>query len=344
MASKAELAAKLIQNVPDYRLDANIKFDVEHVLTWLEQFPEAERKPLLREMCHITSATYFSVKKVTSFLAKILRSKKIVDGDPIKYWKETKFLDIQARGASQRDMLAMMARILDRTLGLKIDECGGKSPERFVYIDDGMFTGQHVSHDLIDWMENHAPKKAHVHVILIATHTGTYYYRDRVSKKASAIDKDIEINWWHFIEFENKVTNSSVSDVAWPLALPDEDRAREYISGFRYDVKFRKPGGLSKLGVFSGEEGRAHFENSMLSSGFEVKEKCPLLPENIRPLGHSSLETLGFGSTIVTFRNCPNNAPPALWAGDPWYPLFPRKTNTATSNDRLFAEIDKALQ
>jgi hypothetical protein len=39
------------------------------------------------------------------------------------------------------------------------------------------------------------------------------------------------------------------------------------------------------------------------------------------------LETLGFGSTLVTFRNCPNNCPLAFWAGYPWYPLFQRKTN-----------------
>jgi hypothetical protein len=40
------------------------------------------------------------------------------------------------------------------------------------------------------------------------------------------------------------------------------------------------------------------------------------------------LETLGFGSLIVTFRNCPNNAPLAFWVDSPWYPLFPRTTNS----------------
>lgn len=54
---------------------------------------------------------------------------------------------------------------------------------------------------------------------------------------------------------------------------------------------------------------------------------CPYLNEYQRPLGNMVLETLGFGSMLVTFRNCPNNSPLALWAGDPWYPLFPRKVN-----------------
>jgi hypothetical protein len=33
----------------------------------------------------------------------------------------------------------------------------------------------------------------------------------------------------------------------------------------------------------------------------------------------------GFGTYFVTYRNCPNNAPPALWwTRDGWIPLFPR--------------------
>jgi hypothetical protein len=58
-----------------------------------------------------------------------------------------------------------------------------------------------------------------------------------------------------------------------------------------------------------------------------VRNMCPLLKDFHRPLGLVPLQTLGFGSTIVTFRNCPNNCPLVLWAGHPWYPLFPRKNN-----------------
>jgi hypothetical protein len=73
-------------------------------------------------------------------------------------------------------------------------------------------------------------------------------------------------------------------------------------------------------------------EAIQLAHGFTI----PLLVELIRAgyatakaerVGNMVLSTLGFGSTIVTFRNCPNNAPLAFWAGDPWYPLFPRKIN-----------------
>jgi hypothetical protein len=52
-----------------------------------------------------------------------------------------------------------------------------------------------------------------------------------------------------------------------------------------------------------------------------------------------TLVTLGFGSLIVTYRNCPNNAPLALWVDHPWYPLFPRTTNTDTQLKKMFPRI-----
>ncbi len=79
--------------------------------------------------------------------------------------------------------------------------------------------------------------------------------------------------------------------------------------------------------IFSSDEGRELLEQQFLAKGAYIRTVCPLLNKYQRPLGNMLLETLGFGSTIVTFRNCPNNAPLVFWAGDPWYPLFQRKTN-----------------
>ena len=78
---------------------------------------------------------------------------------------------------------------------------------------------------------------------------------------------------------------------------------------------------------FSSEEGRDVLEQELLVAGAKIRDLCPQLNKYQRPLGNMILETLGFGSTIVTFRNCPNNAPLAFWAGNPWYPLFERKIN-----------------
>ena len=88
---------------------------------------------------------------------------------------------------------------------------------------------------------------------------------------------------------------------------------------------------LNRRGFLAGSAGFAvaglSLPDTLLASGLHIRSICPYLNVYQRPLGNMVLETFGFGALVVTFRNCPNNAPLALWAGDPWYPLFPRKTN-----------------
>jgi hypothetical protein len=95
----------------------------------------------------------------------------------------------------------------------------------------------------------------------------------------------------------------------------------------KYKPVFRTPGNVGENKFFSCEDGRHLLEQEFLKAGAKIRSLCPHLNKYQRPLGNMVLETLGFGSLFVTFRNCPNNCPLAFWAGDPWYPLFPRKTN-----------------
>jgi hypothetical protein len=74
-------------------------------------------------------------------------------------------------------------------------------------------------------------------------------------------------------------------------------------------------------------------ERELLMAGVRIRAGCQNPKKVMRPLGFGHFG-LGFGATIVTYRNCPNNCPLALWWGDPdatsgpfhWYPLLPRKT------------------
>lgn len=103
----------------------------------------------------------------------------------------------------------------------------------------------------------------------------------------------------------------------------------------KFPFEPRQPGGKLQYNVFSSEEGRQLLERELLLAGMRIRAFCKNPNRALRPLGFSSF-ALGFGSMIVTFRNCPNNCPLALWWGDPhaglnhpfskWYPLFPRKT------------------
>jgi len=103
----------------------------------------------------------------------------------------------------------------------------------------------------------------------------------------------------------------------------------------KFPFKPRTPGGKCEHDIFSSEEGRQLLERELLMAGMRIRSFSQNPNRALRPLGFSPFG-LGFGSTIVTYRNCPNNAPLALWWGDPekpkshpfskWCPLVPRKT------------------
>jgi hypothetical protein len=108
-----------------------------------------------------------------------------------------------------------------------------------------------------------------------------------------------------------------------------------------HEPVLRKAGNVGPAGIFSSEAGRYLLEEQFLIAGVKIRNMCPNLPLAARPLGHMNLVTLGFGSLIVTYRNCPNNAPLALWARDPWYPLFSRTTNKQQAAKQLFKAFAK---
>jgi hypothetical protein len=76
-------------------------------------------------------------------------------------------------------------------------------------------------------------------------------------------------------------------------------------------------------------------EQQFLLAGLKIRSFYRNPQAVLRPLGYHCLKDLGFGATVVTYRNCPNNCPLAWWwdtAAIPasrsrgrWYPLFPRK-------------------
>ncbi len=116
--------------------------------------------------------------------------------------------------------------------------------------------------------------------------------------------------------------------------IPEDEQVQAYVSQpHKFPFEAREPG--RALGDFSSEEGRQLLERELLIAGVRIRGFCKNPKDIVRPLGFSPFG-VGFGSMIVTFRNCPNNCPLALWWGDPeapassplsqWYPILPRKT------------------
>ena len=327
MSEREELLESLSETIKDYRVGETSEPTPDHVATWVDQFEAPVQLPILKEMGHVLTQTYLPKKSVQKFLSAVAVHEKLTGGDPHAYWRSVELLDIQGAGDSQGDMLEMLGDTLADKCGLSLADCSGSSGT-FVYLDDGVYTGNRVLGDLRFWIETDAPDEATVNVVVIALHRGgKHYAKTELNEASRAAGKNITINWWRCVGLEDRRTYTYSADVLRPTEIPDDQPVRDYAESLKYAPKLRKPGSLGEKAFFSSEEGRHILEQEFLKAGVRIRSMCPYLNDYQRPLGNSVLETLGFGSLLVTFRNCPNNAPLALWAGDPWYPLFPRKTN-----------------
>lgn len=332
MTKRQQLLLAIAETTADYRADDQDAPSPEHVNRWVEQFEPEVQLPILKEMDHVLKNIYLSKVKVDKFLGRLVTNKDLAGEDSCSFWAETNFMDIQKNGHSQAEMLVLFQKHLQNLCGTKIEDCG-KPGGDFLYIDDVMFSGSRAIDDLSSWIEESSPSKATVHIVAMAMHTGgEYWVRTCLNNAIAKSGKRIKFNFWRSLELENQKWHKNDSEVLWPVAVPDDEATRAYMAlPHRYPLELRVPGG--KTGPFSSEEGRQLLEREFLVAGVKIRSLSQHPKDVLKPLGFSPFG-VGFGSMIVTFRNCPNNCPLALWWGDPkatsghfhWYPLFPRKT------------------
>lgn len=346
--SRVRLLESVAHSIQDYRQGEIASPTEEHIERWINQFPREVQELMLNELYHVFKQTYVTKVEVLKFLTMLLTHEKLTDGNAELFWKNVNFLNIQQGGHSQKDFLLELEQLLLSHFGLTINECGSDGGV-YVYIDDFLFTGRRLYHDLSLWIREAAPNNAVVHIILIGFHTyGKYYAKRELNKAIQNVKKKVDIHWWRVLELENHISNSANSDVLWVKSLPDDNLAKEYDKMLRdsgYPPIYRSGINASKL--FSCEEGRNLLEQQFLLAGLKIRSFCTDPSEIMRPLGFHPLKTLGFGAMVFTYRNCPNNCPLAFWWGNPsadpthpfskWFPLFPRKTY---DDDICYPEVD----
>ncbi len=336
MNERRQLLESIANTVADYRAGEVAAPNPEHVDTWIRQFDREVRLPLLGEMDHVLKSTYFKRDKVIEFLGNLVRTDKLAGAHPCEFWKSANFLDIQQNGHSQQEMLQIFGESLKAQCKLDIKKCGSCGGPH-IYLDDVLFSGGRVGNDLSGWLQQDAPAGGTVHIIVIASHAlGEWQSLRRIKEDARTADKKFDFRCWRAITFENRKIHRNSSEVLWPAVIPDDAQLQAYMAEEqRYPFEPRQAGGKLQHDLFSSEQGRQLLEREFLLLGVRIRSWCQNPSRAMRPLGFSAFG-LGFGSLIVTFRNCANNCPLALWWGDPdagadsplsrWYPLFPRKT------------------
>jgi hypothetical protein len=217
--------------------------------------------------------------------------------------------------------------------GIELDNCG-KPDGDYIYLDDVIFSGDRVGHDLKQWIEHNAPQTAKVHVIVVAIHTyGEYSLTERNFKEViKKSGKEIRIKYCKASTIENRLSYRNRSEVLWPTVIPNVPEVQDYIALLPPKSSFvARQAGSAVVAPFSSEQGRQVLESEFLIAGAKIRSLSENPKDIIRPLGYSPFG-VGFGSMIATYRNCPNNCPLALWWGDPeatsgalhWYPLLQR--------------------
>lgn len=332
MTTRSDLLASIANTIQDYRAGEIEKPSPAHVDRWAQQFDKGVQLKLLREVDHVLKRTYLNRQAVEAFLLRMVKSEKIAGKDPCAFWARAHFLKIQTSGNSQEEMLEIVDRILQRECKLTIAKCG-KAGGDYVYVDDVMFSGNRVGNDLAAWIADKAPAKAKVHIVVAAIHSsGEFLVGKRLEKSIADSGKAIELTYWRMANVENRKYYKDSSEVLWPTEIPADEATRAYVAlPHKFPLETRKAGG--KLGPFSSEEGRQLLERELFVAGVRIRGLSQSPKDILKPLGFSPFG-VGFGSMTVTYRNCPNNCPLALWWGDPkatsgpfhWYPLFPRKT------------------
>lgn len=335
MSLRHQLLSDIAGTMTDYREGEIPRPTPDHVECWLCQFEQEVQLPLLQELNYVLKQTYFNRKTVETFLRLLLKNKNLVGSSPRDFWKQANFHKHQRAGHSQQDMLRLFDGLLRDEFGFGVADCGSPYGST-IYLDDALFSGSRVVHDLQCWLEQEAADRVRIDVIVIATHTyGEYSVGKRLEKEAARLGKDIDVVFWRTRAFENRRSYRNAAQVLWPADLPDDDGLAAYMAlEQEYPFQPRTAGKHPLVDPFCSEYGRQLLEREFLLAGIRIRSWYRNPSPVLRPLGFSNFG-LGFGSTIVTYRNCPNNCPLALWFGDPsgknpwlrrWYPLFPRKT------------------
>lgn len=336
MAERTDLLTSIATTIQDYRAGELAKPTSNHVERWIQQFDTVVQLPMLRELNHVLDKTYFTKASVSSFFSDLITHQQLAGEDPCAFWSGSHILDIQQNGHSQSEIRALFDEALMERCGLKIDDCGNPDGA-FIYLDDVLFSGGRIGDDLESWITEEAPAKATVHAIVIVAHRfGEWKCTNRVRAAAENAGKVIDFRFWAALRIENRNYHRNKSEVLWPTAIPDDADLKAYMAEEqKFPFVARHPGQIFEHGVFSTEQGRQLLERELLIAGMRIRSFSQNPNRALRPLGFSPFG-LGFGSMIVTYRNCPNNTPLALWWGDPnahpdhpfskWYPLLPRKT------------------
>lgn len=341
-----KLADELAKLLSDYREAENLNPKVENVLKWISQFSEENQSVILEEMIHLCSHIYLTESDVDKFLTGLITNEKLTLKNPSSFWSNVSLLDIQpiGKGFSQKIMNKKFKQLIQDILNVDV-VTNENTKNHFIHVDDFLFTGSHLRHDLAEWFKT-APENAKLDIIYIGYYKSAQFYTEKKWLKSNN-PKNIDITFWRLIELENNTNCQNVSHVLWPIEnILDESDIKKILqhqNGYKLRDITQSPSPYCKNPLFSSEERRQILEKEFTIAGLKIINNINS-ETHWKPLGFAAFNGLGFGAMLFSYRNCPNNVPIALWWGDlksnqGWYPLLQRKVYGPTPEE-MFGIIE----
>lgn len=339
----AHLLASIANTLSDYRAGQIPPIDVAHVTRWIDQFPLPARAPMLQELDHIFQQTYFSKGDSLRWFTQLSTNPTFVGSSPSAFWVRVNVLNLQNGSRSQSDMNVLLRQSVATHCTAALGAAATPA-DPYLYLDDFIFTGNSAIASLSKWIvSSAAPQRIELHIVVAATHAyGEYYVGTKLQKAAQQVGKVLILKTWRSRTFEDRKTYVDASEVFRPTRAAGAGDANVDAYVATLVTKGRPPvlrsaGAMPTTGFFSSPESRDVLEWELLRAGAAIRARCTSPKPVLRPMGYSTLDTLGFGAAVASFRNCPNNAPLAIWWGSMdvpdgalgWYPLLPRRQAAA---------------
>jgi hypothetical protein len=297
---------------------------VWHTRAWVDQFPVTSRVPLLEAMTTTLERTFVWKEDVDDYFTGLVSKPD--------FWRNSHICRGAMRGESHDLATDVVIGAIQQKLGPKAltgERTQWHTASNHVFVDDAIYSGTRVIEDYGQWWNSaeviaRTPQAGPLNVYFwtyILHQTGKENIERWINSNLRTHGYNVNVRFVSSRIYEDRTPYRDHSDVLWPSEMTERAGQSRLHLANRHDLLRRAGAGAST--VFRDERQRRILESELLDASIDISKG---LERPWTPLGYGR-KPFGFGSLAVSYRNCPNNSPLALWWSLPgWDALFPRVT------------------